>query len=105
MDDNRDSITIVRVGNAAGGAGPQIYLAKGKTLEVNTLKNLEKHGAPKYSKIIMTPNAYMTDEAWTEAAQSLAKGIRAFPVNNWFIVALFLLFLLLNSLCVVIELL
>ena len=30
MDDNRQSITIVRVGNAEGCQGPQIYLAAGK---------------------------------------------------------------------------
>ncbi len=80
-DDNRDSITIVRVGNAAGNAGPQIYLAKGKALPHRQLKHLEKLGATKGSKVIMTPSAYMTDEAWAEAAPSIAEGIRKMPVR------------------------
>lgn len=80
-DDNRDSITIVRVGNAAGNAGPQIYLAKGKSLPHKQLKQIEKLGATKGSKIIMTPSAYMTDEAWANAAPSIAEGIRKMPVR------------------------
>jgi hypothetical protein len=81
MDDNRDSITIVRVGNAAGGAGPQIYLASGKKMECKALRDLPKRGAPAHSKVIMTPSAYMTDDAWSEIAPLLAKGIRCMPVR------------------------
>ncbi len=76
-DDNRDSITIVRIGNAAGESGPQIYLAHGKTLLLSKLPRL---GAPKGSKVVMTPNSYMTDEAWAEAAPSIAQGIHDMPV-------------------------
>lgn len=32
MDDNRASITIVRVGTAAGNSGPQTFLATGKVM-------------------------------------------------------------------------
>ena len=53
-DDNRDSITIVRIGNAAGESGPQIYLARGKTLPLSKLQNLPRLGAPKGSKAEMT---------------------------------------------------
>jgi hypothetical protein len=74
-DDNRDSIIIVRVGNSAGCGGPQIYLAKGKAIPHKKLMNLEKIGAPKGSKVIMTPSAYMTYEAWTEAAPFIAERI------------------------------
>mgnify|MGYP001031646604 CR=1 FL=1 len=79
--DSRDSITIVRVGNAAGSNGPLIFLAKGKSMDVPALKNLEKLGAPKCSTIVMTPNAYMTDEAWATVAVSLCKGIREMEVS------------------------
>jgi hypothetical protein len=50
-------------------------------LDVGALQDLvpQKKGAPAYSKVIMTPNAYMTDEAWKEAAVLLAKGIRSLP--------------------------
>jgi hypothetical protein len=81
-DDNRDSITIVRGGNAAGNSGPQIYLAKGKSIPHKKLKNnIESLGAPKGLKIVMMPNAYMTDEAWVEAVPHIAKGIRGMPVS------------------------
>ncbi len=59
--DSRDTITIVLVGNAAGSNGPLIFLAKGKSTDVPALKNLEELGTAKYSTIVMTPNAYMTD--------------------------------------------
>jgi len=79
--DNKDSITIVRVGNAGGTNGPLIFLAKGQRMDVKALENLEDLGAPKGSKIIMTPNAYMTDDAWAELALPLAKGIREMEVS------------------------
>ena len=81
VEDNRDSITLVRVDNAGGHSGPLIFLAKGKTMDVPALKDLSKHGAPPHSTIIMTPSAFMTDEAWAKVAPVLAKGIRAMPVS------------------------
>jgi hypothetical protein len=80
VDDNRDSITIVRVGNAAGNNGPLIFLATGKKLENRALRNLDRKGHPAGSKVVMTPSAYMTDEAWKELVPTLCKGIRAMPV-------------------------
>ncbi len=79
-EDNRGSITIVRVGNAAGDAGPQVYLLKGKSIPHKKLEDLERMGAPSGSKVIMMLNAYMTDVAWAEAALHLAGGIRKLPV-------------------------
>ncbi len=81
VEDNRDSITVVRVGNAGGNSGPLIFLAKGKTMDVPALKDLMKIGAPPHSTVIMTPSAFMTDEAWAKVSQVLAKGIRAMPVS------------------------
>ena len=82
MDDNRQSITIVRVGNAEGCQGPQIYLAAGKSIEAKVLKDLQKNcGAPRHSQVIMTPTAYMTDVAWEQCALVLAKGIRDMEVT------------------------
>jgi hypothetical protein len=81
VEDNRDSITIVRIGNAGGSSGPLLFLARGKTMDVPALKNLPSLGAPPNSKIIMTPTAFMTDEAWAALAPNLAKGIRAMPVR------------------------
>lgn len=45
------------------------------------MKNIVKdHGAPAGSKVIATPNAYMTDEVWNGMAESFAEGLRQLPV-------------------------
>jgi hypothetical protein len=83
MDDNRQSITIVHVGNAEGCQGPQIYLAAGRSIEATVLKDLHKNcRAPQHSKVIMTTTAYMTDDAWEQCALVLAKGIRNMEVTS-----------------------
>jgi hypothetical protein len=47
MDDCRDSITIIRMGSAAGQTGPWIFLLKGKKLDRNVLMDLQRNfGAP-----------------------------------------------------------
>ena len=81
VDDSRDSITAIRIGSAAGTSGPIIFLAKGKDLTIQVLKNLPKNfDAPPGSKVYMTPNAYLNDETWELIAEDLAAGIRAMPV-------------------------
>jgi hypothetical protein len=62
--DSRQSITIVRVGSAAGVEGPHIFLAKGVELTAESM--LKKHfariqKAPIGSYVEMTPNVYMTN--------------------------------------------
>ena len=62
--DSRQSITIVRVGSAAGVEGPRIFLAKGVDLTAESMlkKNFARiHKAPIGSFVEMTPNAYMTN--------------------------------------------
>lgn len=39
-----------------------------------------KHGAAFGSTIAMTPNAYLTDDAWNEVAPSICAGIHSMPV-------------------------
>ena len=76
IGDCRDSITVVRVGSAAGIDGPRIYLAKGKTLEYNQFKDFCRcNDAPPGSMVSMTPNAYMTDETWRDIVDLLCQGI------------------------------
>ena len=76
--DSRESITVVRVGSAGGIDGPRFYLAKGKEIELATFKKFtDNYSAPAGSRVIMTPNAYMTDEAWSELVPSLCEGIRS----------------------------
>lgn len=50
-------------------------------MDALALKNLPSLGAPPNSKNIMTPTAFMTDEAWAELVPGLAKGIRLMPVR------------------------
>jgi hypothetical protein len=80
-DDCRESITIIRMGSAAGQTGPWIFLLKGKRNDKSSLKNLEEqYGAPPGSIVIMTPSAYLNDETWIKIAPLIAKGIRSMPV-------------------------
>jgi hypothetical protein len=76
--DNRDSVTIVRIGSASDETGPWIFLLKGKKeLKKNhPVRNLERNfpGVPAGSKVVMTPNAYMTDEAWIKLTPFIANG-------------------------------
>ena len=37
---------------------------------------LEQHGAAKFSSVIMTPNGFLTDEAWMEIVPKLCDGLR-----------------------------
>jgi len=74
-EDSRESITIVRTGSAGGNSGPWIFLGKGVKMDCPTVKYLPKRGAPTGSVVIMTPNAYMMDEAWRVQALNLCKCI------------------------------
>ena len=80
--DNRDSITIVRIGNAAGNSGPWFFLIKRKELAIDCpLHNLKSFpGVPPGSKVVCTENAYMTDATWIKLAPDIAAGIRMMPV-------------------------
>jgi hypothetical protein len=80
--DNRDSITIVRIGSAGSTSGPWIFLIKWRELEKGCpLRNLEKnfHGVPPVSKIVCTDNSYMTNKTWVELAPFVAKSICLMP--------------------------
>jgi hypothetical protein len=92
--DSRESITTVRVGSSANGDGPRFFLAKGKEIELETFKHFTvNYTAPPGSKVIMTANAYMTDEAWMELVPHLCRGIRQMNVikdhpNLWAVLSL-----------------
>ena len=80
-DDTRESITTVRTGFCSGDQAGYYFLAKGKRPERNNSKDLCKNfNAPKGSKLIMTPIAYMTDDAWLELVPHLCKSIREMNV-------------------------
>lgn len=81
LDDNRDSITTVRVGSAGNVDGPRVFLAKGKTCELGIFKNFcANFKAPPGSCVEMTPSAYMTNDAWRNICPKLCAGIRQMEV-------------------------
>ena len=78
---SRCSITMIRSGCPAPDpkdtAGPTFFLLTGTTCKPEYSQDfLELKGAAKYSKIIMTDNAYLTDEAWKQLCPSLTAGLR-----------------------------
>ena len=79
------------MGSAGGVDGPRIYLAKVQQLEYKSLINFCKHhDAPAGSCVEMTPNAYMTTEAWRKICPDLCKSIRNMEVivdhPDWWVV-------------------
>ena len=79
-EDYQESITIARTGSAGGSSWPCIFLGKGFKMDRPTLKYLPKRGAPPGSVVIMTANAYTTEEAWRVQAPYLCKGIQEMEV-------------------------
>ena len=65
-DENHGTITIARCGLASGADIPLFYLVKSENIDLHTFKVtfLTNHGAPHGSKLIPTPNEYMTDKVW-----------------------------------------
>ncbi len=79
--DCRGSITMYRTGVAAGHNGPTVFLLKGKKQRVgynNTF--LKQEGCAVGSTVVMTENAYMTEDAWEEMTPSLVERYRSLPV-------------------------
>ena len=81
-DNNRGTITISCCGLASGVDGPRFYLVKAEKIDIQTFKGdfSKKHKSPPGSKVIPTPNAYMTNKVWNKLAPAFAKGIRDLPV-------------------------
>ena len=79
MEDFKGSVSIIRIGSAAGIDGPIFFLCAAKNkknIPENLREDLSIHGLPKGSKVICTPTAYLTDDAWKELVPEICKGIR-----------------------------
>ena len=77
LQDSRCSITVVRTGTMAGTTGPTYFLLKGTKCKKNFNDDyLVRHGMQPGSAIIMTKNAYMTDEAWLQLSKKIVEGYR-----------------------------
>ena len=78
---SRTSITMIRCGCPAPDpidcSGPTFFLLKGKECRKDFDADfLHKNGAAMNSNIVMTENAFLTDEAWKEICPQLIAGIR-----------------------------
>ena len=70
-------MTQLRSGNAANASGPTFWLLSGKERNpAYTDEFLRQHGAAAFSSIIMTANAFLTDDAWKLIVPLLIKGLR-----------------------------
>jgi hypothetical protein len=80
LQDSRVSITVVRTGTVAGNTGPTIFLLKGTKKRAFFTNNFfMRHGMAIGLAIVMTENAYMTEDAWVEASYSIVKGYCSMP--------------------------
>ena len=70
-------MTMIRSGFASNDSGPTFFMPPGKTRKPEFSDEfLVRHGAAKYSTILMTPTGYLTDETWVVIVPLLAKGLR-----------------------------
>lgn len=82
QSDSKVSVTVVECGNSAGTDGPSVYLPTGQQIpeylrsQFGNSMWLRQSGAPPDSFVQMTPSGFMTNHAWDEMAEKLAKGIR-----------------------------
>ena len=73
IQDNRESITTVQAGSTGNIDGPRIYLAKCKECDLESFNNFCDHyDSPPGSCAEMTPNAYMTNEAWANICPKIS---------------------------------
>ena len=91
FSDSGFSITVLRVGSAAGVNGPVIFLAKGTKvhprLRGNTL--VTKYGLPEGSCVIPNKAAYIDENTWAKVVKVAAPSIRKMTVRNVDFFALF----------------
>ena len=92
------SITVLRVGSAAGVNGPVIFLVKGENVH-HRLRGENLEGFPEVSCAILNKSAYMDDEAWEKVMKVVAPGIRKIKVSN-ISCALPILFSIYLTLCI-----
>jgi hypothetical protein len=71
------SMSLYHTGSIAGNQGPTIAVMAGKQQRAGFMDQqfLVKHGMAKGSTIIMTPTAFVTEEAWEEMTPFVIKGI------------------------------
>ena len=94
LEDSRASVTMYRTGNVAGSTGPTFFLLAGKKCRHGYNDQfLKRNGAATGSSIVMTENAFMTDDAWKQMSPLVSSGIRGMPVvrdnPQWWVLEVF----------------
>ncbi|KAJ1447819.1 hypothetical protein M885DRAFT_175856 [Pelagophyceae sp. CCMP2097] len=80
-DDSRVSISMFRLGSAAGTTGSTGFMMNSKKKKMGfTDEFLMTNGAAPASSLHMTPTGFMTEVAWVAMAKHQVAGIRAMPV-------------------------
>jgi hypothetical protein len=92
--DSRVSMSLYHTGPIAGNQGPTIAVMAGKHRRAGFMDQfLVKHGMAEGSTIIMTPTAFVTEEAWEEMTPFVIKGIRSMDVikanPQWWVLEVF----------------
>ena len=84
MDDNRGTITIYCCGLSSGVDAPHFYLVKAEKIDTQNFKGdfAKNHKAHLGSKVIPTPDAYMTDKVWNKPEPDFYKGLRDLLVKK-----------------------
>lgn len=80
LDDSRISMTTLRSGSSGGSNGPTVFAIKGeKKPRGFTDAFLVRQGTAPGSTAVMTPTAFMPQEAWDEVTPKMCKRIRQMP--------------------------
>ena len=80
IHDSRTTMTMVRCGTAGGNCGPTFFLCAGERVKTGfTDEFLTNNGAQPGSSVVMTPNAFMTQDAWSIIVPKLIVGIGQMP--------------------------
>ena len=84
MDYNRGTITISSCGIASVSVGTCFYLVKAEKIDTQNFKGdfAKNHKAHIGSKVIPTPDAYMTDKVWNKPEPDFYKGLRDLLVKK-----------------------
>ena len=72
--------TMYRAGTSGGSNVPTAFIMKGKKIMTGYTDKMQKYnGADHGSTVVMTENAFMTEEAWLTLTPNLIEGYREMP--------------------------
>ena len=83
--ESRFSITVLRVGSAAGVNVPVIFMAEGTKLHprLKATNLVTRYGFPEGSYAITNKAEYMYDDIWAKVVKVVDPGIRKMKISNF----------------------